>query len=156
MQERMTKEITINELQLALTEKLIGCSIDKISYNITTWELRFIHHQSGEYLLRASEIVVPNIEKWWSGTSNLPVNIRNTNEAEDTISAINIFTVLNKWPVSSVLVESSGALIFTFTNGVKFGISAVVEHTEWAWQLISLAPSIVITCDSGTLFESAH
>ena len=152
----MAKEITIEELQLSLTEKLIGCSVDKVSYNITSWELRFIHPQSGEYLLQASEIFVPNVEKWWSVASNFPINIKNTNEAEDTISAINIFTVLNKWPVSNVFVEQRGELVFTFTNGIKFGVSAVVENVDWTWQFISSGSSIVITCDSGVLYESSQ
>lgn len=152
----MTKEITIEELQLALTEKLIGCSVDKVSYNITSWELRFIHPEGSEYLLQAAEIFVPNIEEWWSGAINFPVNIKNTNEAEDTISAINIFTVLNKWPVSNVFVEPSGKLLFTFTNGIKFGVSAVVENVDWTWHFISSESSIVITCDSGVLYESSQ
>ena len=152
--KRMAKEITIEELQLALAEKLSNCSIDKISYNITCWELRFIHPHGNEYLLTASEIFVPNIEKWWSGICGLPVDIKNTNQAEDTIAAINIFTVLNKWPVSNVLLDSSGELLFTFSNGIKFGISAVVENVDWTWQFISLASGIIITCDSGALYES--
>ena len=152
----MTKEITIVELQLAFTEKLVGCSVNKVSYNITSWELRFIHPQNREYLLQASEIFVPNIEKWWSGASNFPVNIKNTNEAEDTISAINIFTILNRWPVSNVFVEPSGELIFTFTNGIKFGVSAVVKNVDWTWRFISTDSSMVITCDSGVLYESSQ
>ena len=152
----MAKEITTEELQLILTEKLIGSHVDKVSYNITSWELRFIHPQSDEYVLQASEIFVPNIEKWWSGVGNFPVNIKNTNEAEDTISAINIFTVLNKWSVSNVFVEPSGNLLFTFANDIKFGVSAVVENVDWTWQFISSNSSIFITCDSGILYESSR
>lgn len=150
----MAQEIIIKQLQSQLMQKLHGCSIDKFTYSVTSWQLRFIHPEAGEYLLAAGEVLVPDADNWWGGLGNLPVNIKDTNESADTIAALCIFTVLNKWPVVNVRLETNGALEFTFANSAKFSISAAGENQVWAWQLSSLETAWVVTCDSGCVYES--
>ncbi len=148
----MNKEINIEEVQSSASEKLVGCSIDKISYCITGWELRFIHSEGEEYYLSTSEILIPNLDNWWSKVSSLPIDLKNTNEADDTISAINIFTLTNKWPVTNISMGPGGNLQLEFGNGIVLVIPALVQHVDWTWELKKEDGSNLITCDSGAFY----
>ena len=148
----MSREISKAEAQAKLSEILIGCSINKVSYYITGWDLRLIGESGPEYSLYTSEIQIPEIEKWWNNIGELPINLNNTNEADDTIAAINIFTVTNRWPVSSVAISHQNNLELKFDNGCSLVMPAIVEYVDWTWHLNTESDINIVTCDSGSLY----
>lgn len=146
-------EISKSKAQGRISKMLMGCSINNITYYITGWELRFIGKSGPEYTVIASEITLPNITQWWSSVGGLPLNLSEANEPDDTMSAIAIFTVLNKWPVSRVDIDAEGNLSLGFENGCILCISALVEQVDWTWQ-VSIEKIVRFTCDSGPIFEN--
>jgi len=148
----MNREISKAEAQAKLSEILIGCSINKVSYFITGWDLRLIGESGHEYHLFTSEIRISAIEKWWNNIGELPINLKNTNEADDTIAAINIFTVTNKWPISSIKIDHQSNLELKFENGCNLYMPAVVDYVDWTWQINTETDTNIVTCDSGALY----
>jgi hypothetical protein len=151
----MNRIISTEEASSKLSELLIGSSIDKVYYYITGWELRFIGKDGLETNLSASEITIPNEDKWWGRVSDLPIDINNTNEASDTLSAIVIFTATNKWPITDIAVDKNGNIDLHFKNGAILNIMAIVENVDWTWQINNSAGENLITCDSGSLYGNS-
>lgn len=137
-----------------VSSMLVGCGLNKISYYITGWDLRFIGKTGPEYSVYASDLEIPNYENWWESVRAMPVDLSDTNEPNDTIAAIVLFTALNKWPVNDVAIDDQGNLCLTFENGSSFKALANVEFVDWTWQIDSEAGN-VITCDSGVLYSNA-
>jgi len=148
----MNREISKAEAQAKLSEILIGCSINKVSYFITGWDLRLIGESGPEYHLFTSEIRIPGIEKWWNNIGELPINLNNTNEADDTIAAINIFTVTNKWPISRITIDHQSNLELKCENGCNLYMPAAVDYVDWTWQINTESDTNIVTCDSGALY----
>ena len=145
-------EISKAIAQAKLSEILIGCTINKVSYFITGWELRLIGKSGPEYNVYAAEILISEINNWWNYMGELPVNPRDTNEADDTIAAINIFTVTNKWPVSGIAINHLSNLELKFDNGCSLYMPAVVDCVDWTWQINTGTGTNIVTCDSGMLY----
>lgn len=133
---------------------LVGCSLNKISYYITGWDLRFTGKTSPEYRVYASDFEVPNYDSWRESVNATPVDLLDTNEPKDTIAAIVLFTALNRWPVRSTTIDDQGSLSLTFENGSCVKALAIVEFVDWTWHIDSEAGNI-ITCDSGALYSNA-
>jgi len=148
----MNRKISNAEAQVKLSEILIGCSINKVSYFITGWDLRLIGESGPEHYLYTSEIRVSEIEKWWDNIGNLPINLKNTNEADDTIAAINIFTVANKWPISNITINHQSDLELKFDNGCSLVMPAIIDCVDWTWQINTERDINIVTCDSGALY----
>jgi hypothetical protein len=147
----MNKEISKAEAQDKLSEILVGCSINKVSYFITGWDLRLIGESGPEYNLYAAEIRIPEIDKWWITIGELPINLKNSNEADDTIAAMNIFTVTNKWPVSSIAINHQSNLELKFDNGCSLYMPAVVDCVDWTWEVNTETGTNIVSCESGLL-----
>ncbi|MDF7809589.1 hypothetical protein P4E94_19280 [Pontiellaceae bacterium B12219] len=152
----MNKHISSTEAQSKLSEKLIGSSINRVTYDITSWEMRFIGTSSEEHILIASEISSTRLSDWWDSLGNMPVDLRDTNEADDTISAINIFTVLNRWPVTDLIIDERGNLELVFENRIQLIMPAVVDLVDWTWQFNTEDGANIITCDSGKLYGNPN
>jgi hypothetical protein len=152
MQKSMNKSIPTEEACSKLSELLIGCSINKVSYFITGWELRLIGEIGPEIYLYAADIRIPDEGIWWEQTNRLPIDLKNTNEASDTLSAIVIFTVTNKWPISDIGIDQAGNLKIYFANGCELYIPALVDHVDWTWQIDDEKRNNIITCESGPLY----
>ncbi len=150
----MSIEISQNSAQERLSEMLVGCSINKVSYCITGWDLRLIGESGPEYIISASDIETPNISQWWDSINEPPISLTETNEPEDTITAITIFTVLNKWPICRVEIDEQSNLCVGFKNGSSIKLLAVVEHVDWTWEIGTDEKNHIITCDSGVLYEN--
>ena len=150
----MSIEISQKKAQERLSKMLVGCSINKVSYYITGWDLRLITESGPEYFISASDIKTPNLDQWWNSIIEPPVSLTETNEPEDTITAISIFTVLNKWPICSVEIDEQSNLCIEFENGCTINLLAVVEHVDWTWQVGTDEKTHIITCDSGVLYEN--
>ncbi len=152
--KNMSIEISQKKAQQQLSKMLIGCSINKISYYITGWDLRLIGESGLEYIISASDIKTPNINQWWDSISAPPISLTETNEPEDTITAITIFTVLNKWPICSVEIDEQSNLCIGFENGSAICLLAIVEHVDWTWVIGTTEKTHIITCDTGVLYEN--
>jgi len=151
----MSIVISNKEAQDYLSNILVGCSINKVSYYITGWDLRLISDNGTEYSIYASDIKVPNIDQWLNSIIQPPVNINDTNELEDTITAIIIFTVINKWPINKIQIDSQGNLYMEFGNGSSVNLLAVVEHVDWTWKITTESNKNIVLCDSGVLYKNA-
>ena len=150
----MSIEISQKDAQEQLSKMLVGCSINKVSYYITGWDLRLIGESGPEYIIYASDIETPNINQWWDSINEPPISLTETNEPEDTITAISIFTVLNRWPICSIEIDEKSNLCIGFENGCSINLLAVVEQVDWTWQVGTDRKNHIITCDSGVLYES--
>jgi hypothetical protein len=148
----MNKLITSEAACSKLSELLIDSTINKVSYYITGWELRLAGETGPEIYLSAADIRIPDEGMWWEQTKSLPVDLRNTSEASDTLSAIVIFTVTNKWPISDIDVDKAGNLKIYFANGSVLCIPALVDLVDWTWQIDDENRNNIITCDSGPLY----
>ncbi len=148
----MSIEISNQEAQATMTEMLVGCFINKVAYHITGWDFRLIGETGPEYNIYAAEVEVPNILQWWNSVKATPVDLGDTNEPEDTIVAMNIFTVVNKWPICRVSIDDQSNLYLEFGNGCVLKILAIVELIDWTWQIGTDANKDIMTCDSGTLY----
>lgn len=146
-------EISKTTAQERISRMLIGSSIDRMTYYITGWELQLVSADSPEYIIIASEITLPNIDRWRGSVAELPLDLTDTNEPEDTIVAISIFTVLNKWPVSSIEIDGKGNLMVGFENGIVLCVSAVVEIVDRAWHVLE-GKEVLLTCEFGAIYES--
>jgi hypothetical protein len=148
----MISQLSNTEAQNQVTVMLSGCSINKVSYFITGWEFRLIGEDGPEYIVHATHVSIPNKDQWWSSIKNPPVNLKDTNEPDDTIAAMNIFTVINKWPIGSVAIDPSGILNLAFTNGCVIQLLATVKNVEWSWQVATEINKPILTCDGGKFY----
>ncbi|MBZ0187000.1 MAG: hypothetical protein K8F91_12205, partial [Candidatus Obscuribacterales bacterium] len=62
----MSDSLSIKQVQKDLKETLVGACLDRISYAITSWELRFVKKSQPDYHLYASDIIVPDVDTWFS------------------------------------------------------------------------------------------
>jgi len=147
----MISQLSSTEAQSHILAMLSGCSINKVCYFITGWEFRLIGEDGPEYIIHATDVSVPNKEQWWGSIKNPPTNLKDTNEPDDTIAALSVFTVINKWPVSGVTIDS-GILNLAFTNGCVIQLLATVENVEWSWQIASENNKLILTCDGGDFY----
>ncbi len=148
----MNINISIEDANSKLSNLMTGCSIDKVTYFITGWEIRFIGNNGKEVNLLATDVIVQDEVEWWKKLGNFPIDLRNTNEASDTLTAIALFTVVNKWPVSEVEIDEECNLCLCFRNGVVVNVRALVEHVDWTWQINRSDGNNIVTCDSGDLY----
>ena len=82
----------MNEIKEILNRNLINSYVDKVTYYITGWELHFISDK-GECVLTAAEVELANNFDWSNLLNNSPIDLTDTNEQEDTLNAIAIFTI---------------------------------------------------------------
>lgn len=148
----MPKRLSCEIAEKGLRNILVGGSIDRVAYYITGWELRIVQDSQPEFHLSAAEMTVPNVDDWWAGLDGLPIDLRATNEPSDTVVAVNIFTVINRWPISSISIDRTGNLLMEFANGCRLHVQAIVEMVDWTWQIDITDQCNIITCDSGQLF----
>ena len=151
--ERYTlgKVVSPQEAEKILSNLLIGCSINLVTYYVTDWIFRVIGNEGHEREIRASEIVVPNIEEWNNSFKNLPTDLLNTHEPDDVIAAAIVFSVLNKWPIAKVSITKESDLVLTFENKTTFTVKAHVEYIDWTWQVDEANGENIVFCDSGEL-----
>ena len=149
----MNRQLSNTEAQSEVSAMLTGCSINKVTYYITGWEFRLIGEDGPEYTVHAMDVSIPNVEQWWSSIKDPPVNLKDTNEQDDTIAAICIFTVVNKWPISSVTIDPHGILILVFANGCVLNLLATVEYVEWSWQIADENSKVLLICDGGDFYS---
>ena len=107
----MTSRISNIEAESQLSNILCNSFIDKLTYNITCWELRFVLAKGQSFCVSSAEIELPNIENWWDAIGNTPVSLNETNEPNDTIVAMCLFTTINQWPVNLVQIDKHGNLM---------------------------------------------
>jgi hypothetical protein len=148
----MATEISAEVASDLISRNLVGYSIDRISYYITGWELRLNSPSGPELQLSAAEIVAGDIEAMWGGLGELPIDLHNTNEPNDTLIAMILFTATNKWPITGASVDIPGNLIITFGNQSSIRCLAKVEQTDWTWDIRDLDDRNCMTCDSGPIF----
>ena len=132
-----------------LSDSLIGSSINSVRYFITGWSLRILGPTGPECTLDASEITLPDLALWRKNFVNLPIELLNTNEADDVIVASVIFSVVNKWPISSIQIKGKGDLVIGFENDSKIIIKAIVEYIDWTWKVDGADGKNLVFCDSG-------
>ena len=148
----MNKAISTSKAQNILRKFLISCNVDKICYHITGWSIRFISPQGSHITLNASAITMKNIKGWWQHLDKLPINLKDTNEAEDTIVAINLFTIINSHSLTKLSIDKIGNLHLEFDNNSKICVEALVPPIDWAWGISDENNDNIFTCDSGNLF----
>ncbi len=153
----MARELSELEVN-GLFKYIIGnWNINRITYNVTYWEIRFIspvNSKPDELYLIAAEIDAPNIDLWNKAMKSLPIDLSNTHEPNDTIVAIQLMTAINRHGVGRVLVEQSGNLVLEFNNSTNVICKAEVEQVDWTWQIFDEEKTFCITCDSGPIYLS--
>lgn len=147
----MGKVISPQEAEKILSDHLIGCSINLVTYFITGWTFRVFGKEGPELNIQASDIVVPNIEEWRKAFKALPSDLLNTNEPDDVIAAAIVFSALNKWPIGKVSVTTESDLVLSFENKTNFVIKAHVEYVDWTWQVDKENGDNLVFCASGEL-----
>ncbi len=132
-----------------LSAHLIGSSIKSVRYYITGWSLRILGLTGPQCTLKASDITLPNLELWRKKFVGFPTELLDTNEPDDVIIASVIFSVVNKWPISSIQIIREGDLVIGFENDSKIIIKAIVEYIDWTWQVDQEDGKNLVFCDSG-------
>jgi|GEM_PF-3598156 len=148
----MAGKLTFDEASKLLNSRLVGASFDRLSYFITGWELRFQGWEAGEFYLRAGELESPDKDELKAAISSVTHDLLDTNEPEDVVTATQLFSVLNKWRIDQILLNSSGMISITFENSVKINVLSQTELTLEDWSLNS--ESELMVCDSGDIFLS--
>lgn len=145
---------TENMERILLIEKvskwLVGSHIDCLKYYITGWELRFV----GEKHITNSiffEIEVLDEKNWNALLDNAPLDIKNTSEPKDTISAIILFTAINRYAVSFIEIDNENNLTIIFENKSKIRIPAQDKLVFDTWILQNEYRSEIISCYCGEL-----
>jgi hypothetical protein len=113
---------------------LVGGYIDKLTYYITGWELSFINTNYQVFSV-FSEIEVIKPKGWNKLIDNSPLNITNSNEFEDTITSIVLFTALNKHSIVSTEIDAKNNLFIEFKNESRIRIPSKVENDDWTWNV---------------------
>jgi len=147
----LNKIVSNNKAADILLERLIGSSINKVTYAITEWTLRIIGPNGPEYTLRAADIELINIGLWRKKVSRLPINIMDTNEPDDVITGAVIFSVVNRWPISKIQLNDQADLLLGFENNIEITVKAKVDLVDWTWQIDDENGTSIIFCDSGEL-----
>ena len=150
----MTKELDNNVAQELISVILSGGSVNKVSYYVTGWELRILNGNGTEYNIVAAEIQAPGIHGWWASVDDPSFSLTDTNEPEDTLVAIAIFTVLNKWPIETIRLDDQSNLFITFKNQCTIKLLSIVEQEDWTWNISNDHNKAIFTCDSGIVYEN--
>ncbi|KXX70854.1 hypothetical protein [Flammeovirga sp. SJP92] len=117
-----------------LSQWLKGAYIDKITYYITGWELSFTNKENEvDAVLSKIELIDPH--KWAPVPPSSPIDLRDTNEYNDTLIAIVLFTVINRHPINTISVDDKNNLIIKFENQSKIRIPSDDGMVDITWSL---------------------
>lgn len=151
----MSEEVEYKVAQEQISELLVGSFIDQVQYYVTGWELRVITDSGTVYNVGAAEIEVPGAEQWWSSLPSPIFSLTDTNEPEDTLAAIAIFTVLNRWPINRTVVDGQGNLVLAFENQCQLNLLAVVDTENFTWNIRDVKNKAIFFCDSGSVYKNS-
>jgi hypothetical protein len=149
----------LSELEANRILKLIitGWNINRISYHVSGWEIRFIspsNEKPDEVCLWASDVTIPNVNLWRDKFEGLSTELNNTFEPDDTLVAIHLMSVINTHNVETAFVDSAGNLYLKFSNSTSVICNSEVDQVDWAWQIFDAEKTFTITCDSGPVYLS--
>lgn len=153
----MAQELSEQEANNILERIVTGWNINQITFHGGGWEIRLISpskSEPDEVYIWASEIVVPNIERWRIKFDSLLIELGNTDEANDAFVAFHLMAVIYKHNVERAFVDSGGNLNLKFSNASSIICSANVEQIDWTWKIFDEAKTFSITCDSGPVYLS--
>ena len=134
--------------QNILSKELGGASFDRIEYFISGWALRFVPAKGEDIILKAFDLTLDNIESWRHALSNCPIDILETNEPDDGIVAVALFSALNKAQISSVKVDNNLNLTILFSNGIIVVAKGADDVIDWCWE-VELSTNRLITDGDG-------
>lgn len=147
----MYLRMDMKDINVQISQWLTGSLIDSLTYYITGWELSFVnqeHHVDSVF----SEIEIMNPQDWGQISKSSPLDLTDTNEYEDTLNAIVLFTVINKYKVIKAQIDESNNLIIEFENESKLLIPSKdkggIEDATW-WLRKSNGQSI--ECEWGKI-----
>lgn len=147
----MTFSKANNDITQILNSYLQDSYIDKVTYYITGWNLSFINQKNNCNLI-SSELEINNQFDWKSLISNSPIEIQDTNDPKDTLTAIVVFTLMNMHKVVKVDLDKKNNLILHFENLIQLKLNSIVNSIDWTWHLQNESGKTIITCDSGELY----
>ena len=150
----MATIITNSAAQNTLNKELGGANFDGIEYFIAGWVLRFVPAKGKDIILKAFDLTLDNIESWRHSLSNCPIDILETNEPDDGIVAIALFSALNKAQISSVKVDKNFNLMISFSNGVSVVAKGTDDVVDRCWE-VELSTARLIT-DGGGIYKSKN
>jgi len=148
------KELHNNIAQELISAILVGCSLDKVCYYVTGWELGVLDGNGTEYNIVTAEIQALGIQEWWESVDDPSFSLTDTNEPEDTLVAIAVFTVLNKWPIKFIRLDEQSNLSITFENQCAIRLLSIVDQVDWTWSISNDQKKAIFTCDSGVVYEN--
>lgn len=117
-----------------ISKWLVGSYVNKLTYYITGWELLFVN-DNYEVNSIFSEITITKPLSWDKLIENSPLNIVESNEYEDTLTSIVLFTSVNMHPVISAEIDTQNNLIIEFKNNSKIRIPSTDEMEDCTWLL---------------------
>jgi hypothetical protein len=131
-----------------LTSTLCGLVIDKISYSVTEWRLRFA--TAGDFSFWCAELACPDATQWQKSLIQAPFQLDPSNELSAAV-ALAVFEIANKFPVESVDVVGDDAdLEIRFQNGRVLTALGAPEGVDLSWGLDRDSVSL-LSCSFGEL-----
>lgn len=114
------------------------------------WLLAFADIGGDVYIVDSvfSDITLLKPTNWVKLIENPPINIGETNESEDTLSAIVLFTVLNKYSITAAVIDDENNLILEFENKTKILMPSNVDDRPW---ILKERKGELVTFESGKL-----
>ena len=147
-----TLQIDSERCSKVLRPLLVGAYIDKISYFVTGWNLRFMHASNGETMIYVADLTTADASRLRDFFGNSPIDLTG-NDPEDTVTATVLFGVVNSFQVVNVDVAEAGNVNLEFSNGQRLTAAGEADGTDISWEA-TLPGKVIISCSFGETFRS--